>query len=80
MFKGEKTSTFWVGLILLVMAIVLLARVLWDNWQSFSNPYVSPRSWTDQIQTVIGPIAVIFLGLYIMRSGVKKDHPETKSG
>lgn len=69
-FKGEKTWIFWIGLIILGLASVFLFSVLWqvlaigDYWLNY---------WRNLVPPVVGAIVFMLIGLYMMRSGTKKE-------
>ena len=71
MFEGEKTIVFWIGLIILGLASVYLFGLLWTitAWDGYMNPF----RWLKQaVPLIVGGIVFILIGLYMMKSGVKK--------
>jgi len=71
MFEGEKTLVFWIGLIILGLASVGLFGILWmiPIW----NGYMDPLTMLKQaVPVIVGGIVFILIGLYMMRSGVRK--------
>ena len=80
MFEGEKTGTFWAGLIVLSLAslfllgIVFLISVeppqtlpiLWDFW--ITPP---PTKFLLLTAPIIGCVVFVLVGWYMMRVGVK---------
>ena len=70
MFKGEKTWVFWVGLVMLALAFLGLFQMLW-SLSMYS--YYSSDYWRSMVPIIVGAIVFILIGLYMMRSGVKKE-------
>ena len=78
MFKGEKTTLFWAGLLLLGFASVVLFSAVWyipfhsldlgDNFYWFMRSNLPP---------IVCGIVFILIGFYMMRSGVKRGQPPT---
>ncbi|MDH5267906.1 MAG: hypothetical protein OEW62_09560 [Candidatus Bathyarchaeota archaeon] len=71
MFEGEKTFVFWIGLIILGLASVVLFGILWmiAIWDGYINRF----TMLEQAVPVIGgPVVFILIGLYMMKSGVKR--------
>jgi len=67
-FEGEKTFVFWIGLIILGLASVGLFSIIWfDLIRSF---YFIPLEY--QVPLIVGVVVFIFIGLYMMESGVIK--------
>ena len=73
MFEGEKRDIFWIGLIILALASVILFATLWQFMFEFFEIQVNV-SWTfrNSFPIIVGAIVFIFIGLYMMKSGVKK--------
>jgi hypothetical protein len=76
MFRGEKTSLFWAGLIILSLAVFVLISGFW-SYRNFV-----PSNWWDfmimnNLPVIVGTIYFIVLGLVMMKSGVKKSNPQT---
>ena len=71
MFKGEKTDVFWIGLIILGLASVGLFGILWivAIWEGYGDRLYMLK-WN--VQTIVGCIVFVLIGLYMMKSGVKK--------
>jgi hypothetical protein len=67
MFKGEKTTVFWLGLIILGLASVALFFQI-----RFYGPFVFGPSIDFQVPIIVGAIVFILIGLYMMKSCVKK--------
>jgi hypothetical protein len=81
MFEGEKTNLFWMGLIILGFASLVLFTALWQiiisymNYLSYSTVYPSVYSYYNllsYIPVIAGGIVFILIGFYMMKSGVKK--------
>jgi len=74
MFKGEKTSVFWIGLILLGLASIVLFTIIWFNALIALKiyPYAAGPAIEFQVPFIVAAIVFFLIGLYMMRSGVKK--------
>jgi uncharacterized integral membrane protein len=68
-FVGEKTWVFWVGLIILALASVALFTIVWFN--AVDIIYYKPAV-EYQVPFIVGTVVFIFIGLYMMTSGVRK--------
>lgn len=76
MFKGEKTRVFWWGLIILGISAVELFAVFWYPlvvWSSYSWNSLGLRNLGPPI---FGGVVFLFIGLYMMTAGVKKEEIE----
>ena len=72
MFEGERTYVFWFGLIILGLASVGLFGILWMI--TVRNGYMDPfRMLKQAVPVIVGGIVFILIGLYMMKSGVKKE-------
>ncbi len=71
MFEGEKTIIFWIGLIISGLASVGLFGLLWmlTVWDGYGNRFTMLKY---QVPLIVGGVVFILIGLYMMRSGVKK--------
>lgn len=85
MFKGEKTTTFWIGLVALGYSIFQFIQAFWvPLYVSTTYPlgityYVTSfdlglfiRALEEYIPNIIAGIIFLIIGLYIMKVGVKK--------
>jgi len=70
MFEGEKTWVFWVGLVMMALASFVLFQMLW-SWTMYS--YIPFDYWRSMVPIIVGAIVFILIGLYMMKSGVKKE-------
>ncbi len=71
MFEGEKSIVFWIGLIILGLASVGLFGILW--MLAVWNGYVDQVARLKQaVPVIVGGIVFVLIGLYMMKSGVKK--------
>jgi len=70
-FEGEKTFVFWIGLIILALASVGLFGILWmlAVWDGYGDRL---EMFKYQVPAFVGGIVFILVGLYMMKSGVKK--------
>jgi len=75
-FEGEKTTVFWVGLILLGLASVSLFGILWiiSVWNGYVDRF-NMLKWF--VPFIVGSLVFMLIGFYMMKSGVKKT-PETR--
>jgi len=71
MFEGEKTILFWIGLIILGLASVSLFGILWmlAVWNGYMDRFSMLKY---QVPTIVGGVVFILIGLYMMKSGVKR--------
>ena len=72
MFQGEKTSIFWIGLLLLSISSVALFAIVWTL---LSYPYsygTLSYALSSYVPIIVGALVFILVGLYMMKSGVKK--------
>jgi len=67
-FEGEKTFVFWIGLIILALASVGLFTVVWYYAIAI---YPSDYYLKTSVPLIVGGIVFVFIGLYMMKSGVK---------
>jgi len=82
MFKAEKTYVFWIGVSLLGLASTGLVTMLWliffyypANYHRmyWDYPtYFPTYFWQYYIWQILGAVALILIGLYMIKSGVKK--------
>jgi len=71
MFEGERTFVFWIGLIILGFASVGLFGILW--MMAVWNGYIDRFTMLKQaVPVIVGGAVFILIGLYMMKSGVKK--------
>jgi hypothetical protein len=74
MFKGKTTTLFWCGLFVLIVGIFSLCNdvylLLNINWRFIGSNFIF---WS------IIDIILIVTGLYIMKSGVKKETKQNPS-
>jgi putative Mn2+ efflux pump MntP len=76
MFEGEKTYVFWLGLIILSLASIALFSISWYTILT-AQPYVNiDYYWKLLVPPVVGTIVFILIGLYMMKSGTKKEEEE----
>ncbi len=75
MFNGEKTLVFWAGLIILTLASLVLFSVIWSFRYYASTNLV--MAFSNNLPFIVGGIAFILIGLYMMKSGVKKEQLST---
>ena len=71
MFKGEKTIVFWIGLILLALALVYLFEIFW-MLTVVMYPADRMEFLKGLVPLIVGGVVFILIGLYMMKSGVKK--------
>jgi len=70
-FEGEKTFVFWIGLIILGLASVVLFGILWmiAIWDGYLDRFTMLKQ---AVPVIVGGVVFILIGLYMMKSGVKK--------
>ncbi len=85
-FEGEKTSTFWIGLIIFGYSIFQFCQAVWQTfyYYLFYFDHVAVGAFGvssdtrlffalgQVVPSVIGGIVFAIIGLYIMKVGVKK--------
>ncbi len=78
MFESEKTIVFWIGLIVLTLASLSLFSTLWiiAVWSEHENQF---NMLKNQVPTIVSEIVFMFIGLYMMKSGVQKEEDISKS-
>ena len=71
MFEGEKTLVFWIGLIILGLASVGLFGILWMMavWNGYLDRFTM---FKQAVPVIVGGVVFILIGLYMMKSSVKK--------
>ncbi len=71
MFEGEKTFVFWIGLIILGLASVSLFGILWmlAVWNRYMDRFSMLKY---QVPFIVGGAIFILIGLYMIKSGVKR--------
>lgn len=72
MFEGEKTFIFWIGLIILGLASVGVFGILWmiAIWNGYMDRF---RMLEQAVPVIVGGVVFILIGLYMMKSGAKKE-------
>lgn len=70
--NSEKTTVFWIGLILLSAASVFLFGVLWIVAAVFHPNFRREIVRSPLIPAIVGGVVFIFIGIYMMRSGVSE--------
>ena len=68
MFEGEKTVVYWAGLIVLTWGSLNLFQTL---WYTFSCGYFG-LGVGNLVPNIVSGVVFIVLGLYMMKSGVKR--------
>jgi hypothetical protein len=79
-FEGEKTSLFWVGLLLLSFSSVVFFAALWGLLSYTYNPSYNSIPYyviSSNVPIMVGAIVFLLVGLYMMKEGVKKS-PSTQ--
>jgi len=71
MFEGEKGFVFWIGLIILGLSSVGLFGILWMIvvWDGYGDRFAMLKY---QVPTIVGAVVFILIGLYMMKSGLKR--------
>lgn len=75
MFKRRKTNIFWLGLLILGIAIVAFFESLWYPfviYASYSYSW-SSNMWLNFVPVAFGSIVFMFIGLYMMKSCVTRE-------
>ena len=71
MFGGEKTRIFWIGLVILGLSSTILFTILW--YTVVVSIYSLYWDWRYLVPPIVGPVLFILIGLYMMRSGVRRE-------
>ena len=76
MFKGQKTFVFWIGLLILAMASVVLFGILWmiGVWNVYLDRFTMLKQ---AVPVIVAGVVFIFIGFYMMKSGVKREENST---
>ena len=79
MFKGEKTSVFWAGLIILGLSSIVLFSVVWGDIIALTSIHVGGgfsfgfgQSLLAQVPIFVSTLVFILIGLYMMKTGTRK--------
>lgn len=82
MFEGERTRLFWAGLIVLGFGLLALFTIVWLVFVHYPTHHHAyhwdyPKHflvyfWKYYVWFIIGAIAFILMGMYAMKSGVRK--------
>ncbi len=74
MFKGVKTNIFWLGLLILGIAIVTFFGSLWYPIVIYASySWSSSNMWISFVPLIFGSTVFMLIGLYMMKSGVRKE-------
>jgi len=77
LFEGEKTSVFWAGLIFVGVASVILFQTVWGlRFYTYMISEGLGDYIVNMIPNIVGSIVFVLIGLYMMKSGVKKNQPQ----
>jgi hypothetical protein len=66
MFEVEKTRTFWIGLILLGFASIVLFLTFWIFLTSIRNLFYY-RNWFIIVPFVVSSVLFMLIGMYMMK-------------
>jgi hypothetical protein len=74
MFEGEKTYVFWISLIILGLASVVIFSIVWFNILSLLRASVIflGLPFEYQVPYIVGAVIFFLIGLYMIKSGKKK--------
>jgi uncharacterized membrane protein len=72
MVEGEKTFIFWIGLIVLGLTSVVLFSILWSVAVAVWEGYVGTHYARSLVPFLFGGVVFVLIGLYMMKSGVKR--------
>ena len=70
LFDGEKTTLFWLGLLLMSFSSVVLFSVIW--YMGMYGYFSVSNALTTSFPFMVGAIVFILIGFYMMKEGVKK--------
>ncbi len=71
MFEGEKSFVFWIGLIILGLSSVGLFGIFWMV-TVVMYPANRMEFLKGSVPLIVGGVVFILIGLYMMKSGVKR--------
>lgn len=75
-FKGEKTSVFWAGLIILGLASVALFSIIWfKTLEAIRRHIYYLPDLRYEVPFIVATVVFILIGLYMMKSGVRRKLP-----
>jgi len=77
LFKGEKTSVFWAGLIILSLASLVLFSVWWSLLNYAPSADLN-WAFRNDLPFIVGGIIFVLIGVYMMKSGVNRDQLSTQ--
>jgi len=72
MFAGRRTRIFWLGLIICALSICVLFNILW-----YSLVLMAYSDWRYLMPFIFSGVVFLLVGLYMMKSGVKKEDQTT---
>jgi hypothetical protein len=82
MFEGQKTSLFWIGLLIVSLACVALFSVCWSLVGYLYDQYPSgipSYAVSSDVPIIVGAVVFGLVGFYMMRSGTQKmPNPQLK--
>jgi len=90
LFEGEKTSLFWLGLVILGFSIIVVFSAIWVTTSTYLT-YLAQSSqynttypttiWLSMVPFIFGGAIFILIGAYMMKSGTKKNQspPQTSN-
>jgi len=70
LFEGEKRALFWIGLVVLALASIILFATWWQ-FQGIYR-YLAEPLIRQSIPTIVGAVVFILIGIYMIKSGIKK--------
>jgi putative Mn2+ efflux pump MntP len=75
-FEGEKTTIFWIGLIIFGLSLVSLFTSVWYPFAFYNiyPPYYGyyGYTWKYIAPWIFGSLVFLYIGWYMMKSGTKK--------
>jgi putative Mn2+ efflux pump MntP len=89
-FKGEKTTIFWVGLLVFGYSLAQFCSAIWQIiYFAGIYPRVYPGTATQSlfeaqavyslIPLTISGVIFVIIGLYMMKKGIKQEQPSTQN-
>ncbi len=88
MFEGQKTRIFWIGIIVLIIGLYFFGNVIYSLSRYFYGYYTHPYQalyftpWTFvqlEAPPLVSGIILIFVALYLMKLGIKKNNLQTST-
>ena len=71
-FRGERASLFWTGLIVLGLASWVLFASIWSSLRTLLDLYFYSTDIAYNLPAIVSSVIFILIGFLMMKSGVKQ--------